>query len=411
MKDGDDKEPIVTHGHTLTSKILFADVIDIVKQHAFRQNPFPVILSIENHCHLEQKDRIAEILKEKLGEELYLLPSDWEKMKHFPSPKDLQYRILIKDKADLAGSSKNIHDKKCESDDSDGENEEEEEGKQEPKTLNKEVSLVKPANISQKLYSLITLFGVSLKIHGPREIWHISSLSENQLEKYMKKHEKELIAVNNASFTRIFPGGFRVDSSNYDPIPAFMAGSQVIALNFQKNDQNLLLYLSKFIENGGVYSGYVLKPDFLRENGFSYSSFDKPRLEITIKIKSAQFLRPLSNKEVTDVIDPFIEVACKGIEKDCAVKKTGIIQNNGLNPKFKGKNNKFVFKVHCPEIAMLLFSAYDENSLKNERVAWYALPVSCLRTGYRVVPLRNCEDLDYFELSSIFCKISIKKDL
>lgn len=33
--DGDNGEPIIYHGHTLTSKILFKDVIEAVKKHAF----------------------------------------------------------------------------------------------------------------------------------------------------------------------------------------------------------------------------------------------------------------------------------------------------------------------------------------------------------------------------------------
>lgn len=34
--DGSDGEPIVYHGHTLTSKILFKDVISTVKEYAFK---------------------------------------------------------------------------------------------------------------------------------------------------------------------------------------------------------------------------------------------------------------------------------------------------------------------------------------------------------------------------------------
>jgi len=403
-KDGENKEPIVTHGHTLTSKILFADIIDVVKEYGFRQNPYPVILSIENHCHLEQKDRLAEIMQEKLGDSLYILPKDWESMTEFPSPNELKYHVLIKDKADLVRSKQQSPGLKIASQHEIGE--ESASDNEEEKALNKEVSSEKPEHGSQKLYKLITLFGTSMKFHSKREIWNISSLSEGQLAKMMQKHEKELIQANRHSFTRIFPGGFRVDSSNYDPIPGFMAGSQVIALNFQTNDLNLLLYLSKFIENGGIYSGYLLKPEFLRSGNRFYGDFQKPKLELVIKIKTAQFLKPLKEEEdVTDVIDPFIEVSIKGIDKDCKTEKTATVMNNGLNPSFKGKNNKFVFNLHCPEVAMVVFSVFDENKLKNDRVAWYAIPVGCLRMGYRVVPLRNCVNLDFFELSSIYCKV------
>ena len=37
--DGDDNEPIIYHGHTLTSKILFKDAIAAIKEHAFTASP------------------------------------------------------------------------------------------------------------------------------------------------------------------------------------------------------------------------------------------------------------------------------------------------------------------------------------------------------------------------------------
>ena len=38
--DGDDGEPIIYHGHTLTSKILFKDVIEACEKYAFEKYDF-----------------------------------------------------------------------------------------------------------------------------------------------------------------------------------------------------------------------------------------------------------------------------------------------------------------------------------------------------------------------------------
>ena len=38
--------PLIYHGHTLTSKIKFRDVIETIKEHAFVTSEYPVILSI-----------------------------------------------------------------------------------------------------------------------------------------------------------------------------------------------------------------------------------------------------------------------------------------------------------------------------------------------------------------------------
>jgi hypothetical protein len=71
--DGDNGEPVIYHGHTLTSKvcgrgtsgasglwlmpvqITFENVIRAINDYAFAVSPYPVILSIENHCSLPQQ--------------------------------------------------------------------------------------------------------------------------------------------------------------------------------------------------------------------------------------------------------------------------------------------------------------------------------------------------------------------
>ena len=65
--DGDDGEPIIYHGHTLTSKILFRDVVVAIRDHAFKASPYPVILSLENHCSVPAQRKMAACLKGVLG--------------------------------------------------------------------------------------------------------------------------------------------------------------------------------------------------------------------------------------------------------------------------------------------------------------------------------------------------------
>ena len=52
--DGHDGEPIVTHGHTLTSKIKFEEVVETIKDYGFIINEFPIIISLELHCTEKQ---------------------------------------------------------------------------------------------------------------------------------------------------------------------------------------------------------------------------------------------------------------------------------------------------------------------------------------------------------------------
>lgn len=66
--DGDGGEPIIYHGHTLTSKITLADVLrDGIKAYAFEASSYPVILSIENHLSIDQQKVMVKLMKEILG--------------------------------------------------------------------------------------------------------------------------------------------------------------------------------------------------------------------------------------------------------------------------------------------------------------------------------------------------------
>jgi len=78
--DGSNNEPVIYHGHTLTSKyystsralfsnslfffshrILLKDTIQAIRKYAFMASPYPVILSFENHCSVTQQKVIAKV--------------------------------------------------------------------------------------------------------------------------------------------------------------------------------------------------------------------------------------------------------------------------------------------------------------------------------------------------------------
>ncbi|XP_074416379.1 1-phosphatidylinositol 4,5-bisphosphate phosphodiesterase eta-2 isoform X7 [Larus michahellis] len=96
--DGPDGEPIVHHGYTLTSKILFKDVIETINKYAFIKNEYPVILSIENHCSVVQQKKMAQYLTEILGDKLDLSCVHNDDSTTLPSPASLKGKILVKGK-------------------------------------------------------------------------------------------------------------------------------------------------------------------------------------------------------------------------------------------------------------------------------------------------------------------------
>jgi len=101
--DGPDGSPLIYHGHTLTSKIKFSDVVKTIKEHAFVASEFPLILSIEDHCSLAQQRKMAAIFAEVFGEALVVAPV--EKNEQFlPSPQKLSKKIVLKHKKLPEGS-------------------------------------------------------------------------------------------------------------------------------------------------------------------------------------------------------------------------------------------------------------------------------------------------------------------
>ena len=83
------------HGHTLTSKILFVDVLRVIRSHGFTATPFPVILSFETHCCREGQDNMAKHIEEILGD-LVHRPSASDASQEMPSPESLRGKVLIK---------------------------------------------------------------------------------------------------------------------------------------------------------------------------------------------------------------------------------------------------------------------------------------------------------------------------
>ena len=258
----------------------------------------------------------------------------------------------------------------------------------------------------------LAMFGIKMNLESNRSIWNISSINEEKISKLLKEKEVEIIDFHRKYFTRIYPSGKRVDSSNYDPIDAFNSGSQIIALNVQTPDIPLLLYFSKFIENGGKNCGYVLKPPFLQHNASTLKyikDFKNIQKIINIKVISGQQLRPENENDVRDVADPYVEVNIRGSSKDEAENKSFrsiTVKNNGFNPIF---NLECSFKITCPDICLIVFKVFDEEGglKKNERIGWYSIPFHCIREGYRIVPLLN-SNLKSIEFSYLFCYINIQ---
>ncbi|NXD98942.1 PLCG1 phosphodiesterase, partial [Chaetorhynchus papuensis] len=243
----------------------------------------------------------------------------------------------------------------------------------------------------------------------------MSSFPETKAEKYANRSKgKKFLQYNRRQLSRIYPKGQRLDSSNYDPLPMWICGSQLVALNFQTPDKPMQLNQALFMLGGR--SGYVLQPDIMRDETFD--PFDKNSLKIvepiTVQLQASgqgqqNHLEILGARHLPkngrSIVCPFVEVEVCGSEYDNSKNKTDVVADNGFNPVWLFK--QFIFDINNPEFAFLRFVVYEEDMFSDPNfLAQATFPVKGLKTGYRSVPLKNSytEDL---ELASLLIHIEI----
>ncbi|XP_028926856.1 1-phosphatidylinositol 4,5-bisphosphate phosphodiesterase gamma-1 isoform X3 [Ornithorhynchus anatinus] len=232
----------------------------------------------------------------------------------------------------------------------------------------------------------------------------MSSFPETKAEKYVNKSKgKKFLQYNRLQLSRIYPKGQRLDSSNYDPLPMWICGSQLVALNFQTPDKPMQMNQALFMSGGRC--GYVMQPCSMRDDVFD--PFDKNSLRgleswtINIEVLGARHLP----KNGRGIVCPFVEIEVSGADYDNAKQKTEFVVDNGLNPVWPPK--PFQFQIINPEFAFLRFVVYEEDMFSDQNfLAQATFLVKGLKSGYRAVPLKNnySEDL---ELASLLIKINI----
>uniref|UniRef100_A0A8C7THW4 1-phosphatidylinositol 4,5-bisphosphate phosphodiesterase gamma n=1 Tax=Oncorhynchus mykiss TaxID=8022 RepID=A0A8C7THW4_ONCMY len=234
----------------------------------------------------------------------------------------------------------------------------------------------------------------------------MSSFPETKAEKYVNRIKgKRFLQYNRLQLSRIYPRGQRLDSSNYDPLPMWLCGSQLVALNFQTADKPMQMNQALFMLNGR--SGYVLQPPIMRDDNFD--PFDRHTLRglesvtLQIEVLGARHLP----KHGRGIVCPLIEIEVCGAEYDSAKQKTDSEADNGLNPTWPRK--PFQFTVCNSAFAFLRFVVYEIDMFSDQNfLAQASFPINSLKTGYRSVPLKNScnEDL---ELASLLVHMDITR--
>ncbi|XP_071832248.1 1-phosphatidylinositol 4,5-bisphosphate phosphodiesterase beta-1-like isoform X39 [Apostichopus japonicus] len=459
--DGQEDEPMITHGYTMCTDISFKEVVEAINETAFKTSDYPVILSFENHCTPKVQAKMAHYCRTIFGDKLLVDPLDdypLEKGQPLPTPTDLRGKILIKNRkqktdphkkrsvstsrkvskiggeqvssSSLPGLDPISEDTKAakspsvdlekeggalglngdrklpepvEEEESDSDDDETDKGevKKEQGTAGQE------AEAGAEMSALVNYLQ-PVHFHSfdnadkANKSYEITSFVETSAMNKVKEKPTEFVRYNKRQLSRIYPRGTRVDSSNYMPQIFWNVGCQLVALNFQSLDLPMQLNLGIFELNGGC--GFILKPDFMRRKERDFDPFAESTMDgvvaatLEMKVISGQFL---SDKR----IGSYVEIDLYGLPHDTVRKKhrTKVVSANGLNPLYDDKAFKFD-KIIMPKLAMLRISVYESNN--NRMIGHRILPVETLRPGYRHVCLRN-ESNQVLMLPSLFVHIKV----
>ncbi|XP_074904604.1 1-phosphatidylinositol 4,5-bisphosphate phosphodiesterase beta-2 isoform X4 [Buteo buteo] len=432
-----DEEPIITHGFTMTTEILFKDAIEAIAESAFKTSLYPVILSFENHVDSpKQQAKMAEYCRTIFGDMLLTEPLEKYPLKPgvpLPSPKDLLGKILIKNKKNQSISGKrqnslkkgrNVEPEIIEQpapmdaevwagDVAEEEPEEEDVllGNLDEEEIKKMQSDEGTAGLEVTAYeemsSLVNYIQPikfdSFEVSAQKNrSYVISSFTELKAYDLLTKFPTQFVEYNKRQMSRIYPKGTRMDSSNYMPQMFWNVGCQMVALNFQTMDVPMQQNMALFEFNGQC--GYLLKHEFMRRPDKQFDPFSVDRMDVvvastlSVTILSGQFLSDRSVKT-------YVEVELFGLPRDTKRKyRTKLTSTaNSINPVWK--EEAFVFeKIMMPELASLKIAAWEEGG---KFIGHRVIPVIAVHSGYHHVCLRSESNMP-LTMPSLFVYLEIK---
>lgn len=455
--DGPDGEPIIHHGYTLTSKILFKDVIETINKYAFSKSQYPVILSIENHCSVPQQKKMAEYLKEVLQDKLDLSNVNVHECKKLPSPEILKGKVLVKgkklpanldpnaDEGDVSDEDSGNEEEEDNDDDDDnsqdgnngtsasqpkkkrrfgrsimrsfkrkrkkklrGKNKVVSDGESDYSSSRERTQIVyhpkkrKTMRLSRALSDLVK-YTKSVRVHdietqAYNNSWQVSSLNETVMNQILQLKPGELVRFNQRQLIRVYPSNYRVDSSNFNPQPYWNTGCHMVAMNYQTEGRMLELNRAKFASNGNC--GYILRPKCLCKGAFNPMAEDPlpghRKTQLVLKIISGQQLPKPKDSMFGDrgeIIDPFVEVEIIGLPADCSKQQTRVVDDNGFNPMWE---ETLVFNILMPQVALVRFEVWDHDPIGRDFIGQRTVALKSMMPGYRHVYLEGMAEASIF---------------
>lgn len=466
----DESGPVVCHG-VLTAAIPLSTVLKVIRKYAFISSPFPLIISLEIHCDRNNQMITSEKIVEEFGDLLYTTVTD---DKSLPSPLELRHKIIVKSKkpkhfdsetgmftTDMVvkteGSSSNIdysstfgssHYDDSEGYTSTGSTTTKSRKSSLSGTMTKGIKPLSPSEptnfnrikrigtmtgrvtVIRDIINISAIYGVKYRnfsLPESKTVAHCFSLNEKKVNSMCKDTTLQLSLDkhNRRYLMRLYPHIFRYKSTNFDPIPFWKLGIQMVATNWQTNDLGQQINLAMFQltnqKNEIAHSGYVLKPKSLRQcigkmdditelyKKLEMENISNPK-EIKLKILSGQLLPKISSTTMNDNdFAPYIVMKFIS-DEDSILKPVHYLNNctkvsdtevrgvaclgNGFNPVWNAETNITLKSTDFSFIQILVKTG--ENIL-----AACTIKFDYLKWGYRHLPLYSVEGERYI-FSTLF---------
>lgn len=344
--DGSNGEPVVTHGHTLTSEYPFAKMVEKLAKIAFSNNKFPLVISLEMHCNPVQRERVAAELKRNFAKRLLTLNKETVRKSFKLS--QLMKTVLIKSDSNYPDSLEVVP-----------------QGPQTPREYDNDT-----------LSHITALFKEKSKVDQMATPFGIVSMKESKAFEQLKTPEEnqKLRRLADVNFVRVYPDASRVSSSNFNPVECWFAGIQMVALNIQSREEFALINRVKFMENGGASGGYLLKPESVRREAPLQVS------RYTVDIISGQII--CSN--LLDESD-YLEIYVVSPGHELKNEKFSLrFSSNFIHPAILQSDIPIKFVIIYPELSFLVFKVRSP-SVNLKLIG--TIPFSCVRPGIRVLDL------------------------
>lgn len=496
--DGQDGRPIVMHGRTWTSSVSFADCISVIGKYAFEASPYPLMLSLEVHCNPKQQQAMVDIMIEELGEQLLREPLMTNAF-CLPSPEELRNRILVKVKSakesppspdmptgrrdrsfsspwtrpqgldnssvpssallpspqsvspseqtfnwGIGRGSMTTTSISSATEDSDNGSRKDSFRPTRGSTKKYTSKIIKSLG-SLGVYTQGLRFNnfTDLESKSPN---HVFSIAERRFDSLCREQDSkaQLEKHNMRHLMRVYPSGYRVDSSNPDPLIFWRRGVQMVALNWQTYDLPMQMNEAMFA-SGSDKLGYVLKPRELRESLSLQEEISEPSIHglakmqkrlirFSVDVISAQQLPRPRGIAPDATLDPYVEIEMfcaedksKGIAsgeggQDASARngisgigsphrrRTRVVQANGFNPVFDDKF-KLQLETKYPSLVFVRWTVWNSQDGRSyitnpnaNPLATFTAKLSSLEEGYRHLRLFD-HNGDQFNCAALFCKI------